>query len=181
MNRLDAVIGEECTDHPPLVEHSIIDREMDAENDIIHSILQYYSVVLSRRVRFSARADLITWRTLWELKCTNAITVEHKLQTILYAWLWQVVNMVSPPKPYRVQRTANYSNPREVRLFNIKTGEILRLNASFEEMSIIVVELLKGKYETQRPKTDEEFLENCQAFMDKYVQLSRTQEEQLEE
>ena len=172
MDRLDSVIGEECADHPPLVEHSIIDREMEKENEIIHSILQYYSVVLSRRVRFSARADLITWRTLWELKCTSAITVEHKLQTILYAWLWQVVNMVSPPKPYRVQRNMEYSNPREVRLFNIKTGEILRLNASFEEMSIIVVELLKGKYESQKPKTDEEFLQNCEAFMDKYVQLS---------
>jgi len=172
MDRLDSVIGEECADHPPLVEHSIIDREMEKENDIIHSILQYYSVVLSRRVRFSARADLITWHTLWELKCTSAITVEHKLQTILYAWLWQVVNMVSPPKPYRVQRSAEYSNPREVRLFNIKTDEILRLNASFEEMSIIVVELLKGKYESQKPKTDEEFLQNCEAFMNKYVQLS---------
>lgn len=172
MIRLDAIIGDECANHPPLVEHSIIDREMDAENDIIHSILQYYSVVLPRRIRFSARADLITWRTLWELKCTNAITTEHKLQTILYAWLWQLVNMTNVPKPFRFQRSAEYLNPREVRLFNIKTGEILRLNASFEELTTIVVELLKGKYETQKRKTNEEFLLDCEKFMDTYVQMS---------
>lgn len=172
MERLDSVIGKECAEIPPLVEHSIIDREMDAENDIIHSILQYYSAIFSRRIRFSARADLVTWRTLWELKCTNAITTEHKLQTILYAWLWQVVNMKNVPNPFRMQRTMDCSNPREVRLFNIKTGEILRLNASFEELTIIVVELLKGKYETHKPKTNEEFLQDCEKFMDKYVQLN---------
>ena len=165
MERLDKVIGEECDDTPPLVEHSIIDREMDAETATINTILRNNLLVLSRKVRFSARADLITWRTLWELKCTGSITVEHKLQTILYAWLWYVVNTPDIEK----KRNAECVNKREVRIFNIKTGEVLRLNATFDTLTTIVVELLRGKYESHRPKTNEEFLQECERFMNKFV------------
>ena len=86
----------------------------------------------------------------------------------MYAWLWQVVNMLNVPDPFRMQRTVEYANPREVRVFNIKTGEILRLNASFEELTTIVVELLRGKYETHKTKTNEEFLQDCEKYMDQF-------------
>lgn len=176
MERLDAVIGVECDTIPPLVEHSIIDREMEAETAIINTILQSNMLVLSKKVRFSARADLITWRTLWELKCTGSITTEHKLQTILYAWLWYIVNT---PDIHKKRETPPCANHREVRIFNIKTGEILRLNATFDELTMIVVELLRGKYESQKPKTNEEFLQDCERFIAKYVQ--RLDNNELEE
>jgi hypothetical protein len=167
MERLDSVIGAECANHPPpLVEHSIIDREMEAETATINTILQQNALILPRKVRFSARADMITWRTLWELKCTGSLTVEHKLQTILYAWLWYIVNTSNMGKS---RETPECPNPRETRLFNIKTGEILRLNATFEDLTIIVVELLRGKYESHLPKTNEEFLEDCEKFMASYL------------
>lgn len=169
MERLDDVIGVECVDIAPLVEHSIIDREMEAENTTINTILQNNMLVLPKKVRFSGRADLITWRTLWELKCTNSITIEHKLQTILYAWLWYVVNTPDIEK----KRNPECANKREVRVFNIKTGEILRLNATFDNLTTIVVELLRGKYESHRPKTNEEFLQDCERFMDGYVKKSK--------
>jgi hypothetical protein len=166
MERLDSVIGAECANHPPpLVEHSIIDREMEAETATINTILQQNALVLPRKVRFSARADMITWRTLWELKCTGSLTVEHKLQTILYAWLWYIVNT---PNMGKSHDTPECQNPRETRLFNIKTGEILRLNATFEDLTIIVVELLRGKYESHSAKTNEEFIGDCERFMESY-------------
>jgi hypothetical protein len=165
MKRLDQVIGVECADTPPLVEHSMIDREMAVENETINTILQNNFLILPKKVRFSARADLITWRTLWELKCTNSITIEHKLQTILYAWLWYVVNTPDILK----RRNAECVNKREVRIFNIKTGEILRLNATFEELTTIVVEMLRGKYERQKTKSNEEFLQDCERYMDGYI------------
>lgn len=166
MERLDSVIGIECVDNPPLVEHSIIDREMEVETALMNGILQSHLPNMSRRFRFSARADLITWKTLWELKCTNTITIEHKLQTVLYAWLWHVVNT---PDICTKKRNAQCVNSREVRVFNIKTGEILRLNATFDELTIIVVELLRGKYERTNPKSNEQFLSECENFMDIYV------------
>jgi len=165
IERLDSVLGAECAEIPPLVEHSIIDREMESEIEKINIILQRHIKDLPKKVRFSGRADSITWRTLWELKCTNSITIEHKLQTILYAWLWHVVNTPDVEK----KRNAECVNPREVRLFNIKTGEILRLNATFEELTIIVVELLRGKYEKFKPKSNDEFFRDCENFMQKYI------------
>jgi len=174
MERLDSVIGIECAEQPPLVEHSIIDREMEAETAIMNNILQIHLPNMSRSFRFSARADLITWRTLWELKCTNTITIEHKLQTILYAWLWYVVNTPDINK----KRNAQCVNSREVRLFNIKTGEILRLNATFDELTVIVVELLRGKYEKSAAKSNEEFLLECDKFMDIYIEKSTLQSSQ---
>jgi hypothetical protein len=168
MERLDSVIGIECVDTPPLVEHLIIDREMEAETTTINNILRFHLPNIPRNFRFSARADLITCRTLWELKCTNTLTIEHKLQTILYAWLWYIVNTPDINK----LRNAKCVNSREVRLFNIKTGEILRLNATFDELTVIVVELLRGKYEKTSPKTNEEFLTECDKFMEIYIKKS---------
>jgi hypothetical protein len=173
MERLDSVIGIECTEHPPLVEHSIIDREMEAETATINTLLQNNLLFLPRKIRFSGRADLITRKTLWELKCTGSITVEHKLQTILYAWLWHIVNtpnIVADPD-------AKCLDAREVRIFNIKTGEILRLNATFEELTIIVIELLRGKYENTAPKTNEEFLRDCEQYMNRWCESEIAGEE----
>jgi hypothetical protein len=138
---------------------------MEAETATINTILQNNMLCLPRKIRFSGRADLITKRTLWELKCTGSLTIEHKLQTILYAWLWTIVNTPGIASAC----DAENMKPREVRLFNIKTGEILRLNATFEELTIIVVELLRGKYERKNPKTNEEFLQDCDKYMASYV------------
>ena len=43
------------------------------------------------KFRFSARVDLLTDNTLWELKCTSQLGMDHKLQVIIYAWLWRVL------------------------------------------------------------------------------------------
>ena len=48
-----------------------------------------------------------------------------------------------------------------LKFFNIKTGEIYRLDATTEEMGNVVIEILKGKYIETLPKSDEEFLEKC--------------------
>jgi hypothetical protein len=63
---------------------------------------------------------------------------------------------------------------------NIKTGEILRLNASFDELTLIVVELLKGRYDNDLPKTDEEFLLSCKQFVESYVDKHQKEYKQIE-
>lgn len=156
LNRLDDIIGGECEDSPPLVEHRVIDSEMEAEMDRINAIIARYFVdPHGRKIRFSAISDLITSYCIWEIKCTGAITIEHRLQLILYDWLWRVVNT----------KSGKCLNPRKARLVNIKTGEILRLNAEFDDLTTIVVELLRNKCETVRPKTNEEFLADCSSFL----------------
>jgi hypothetical protein len=52
-----------------------------------------------------------------------------------------------------------------VKIFNIRTGQILRLETSKSVLDYIIVTLLKGKYEKQVPSTDEEFLTACRKFI----------------
>ena len=158
LNRLDDIIGLECEEEPPLIEKTIIDREMSAENANIHTYLLPHFPNNEKKFRFSARVDLLTKNTIFELKCTSSITFEHRLQVVLYRWLWDAVHTPDLNK----RRNPECSDPREVRIVNIKTGEILKLNATFEDLTTIVVELLKGKYEPICPKTDEEFVLECE-------------------
>jgi hypothetical protein len=48
---------------------------------------------------------------------------------------------------------------------NIKSGEQYRLDATTEELTQIVVALLKSKYTEQALKNDEEFIEECNSIM----------------
>jgi len=52
------------------------------------------------------------------------------------------------------------------KIFNIKTGEILRLDASMEDLNYIITELLLGKYKELVPKTDDEFIADCHDILD---------------
>ena len=48
------------------------------------------------------------------------------------------------------------------KIFNIKTGEILRLDATMDDLNTIITTLLQGKFQEPIKKTDEEFIEDCQ-------------------
>jgi hypothetical protein len=70
---------------------------------------------------------------------------------VIYAWLWR---LIAPP--------AGGEAPR-FRLFNIRTGEVWELCATTDELTQIVVELLRGKYASPVVQTDAEFLESAAA------------------
>jgi hypothetical protein len=88
----------------------------------------------------------MTKGVLWELKCTSEITAENMIQTVVYAW---------------IVRTLDPGFSKKVKIFNIKTGQVLRLDASLDELTMIVVAILKGKYERQPPSTEADFLSEC--------------------
>jgi hypothetical protein len=48
---------------------------------------------------------------------------------------------------------------------NIRTGEILRLDATMEELTQIVVALLKNKYGKAEALTGDEFIANCRDYI----------------
>ena len=90
----------------------------------------------------------MTINTLWELKCTSEITIENMIQTVVYAW---------------IMRTLDPKFSKSVKIFNIKTGQVLSLEATHEELTKIVVEVLKGKYKRQTPSSEMDFIEVCRA------------------
>jgi hypothetical protein len=121
------------------IEETIIQNADDYTK--MDSILREAGI---RLFRLTARVDLITPTTVWELKCTSETTIEHMLQVVIYAWIWRI---------------ATEREHKEFKILNIKTGEIKRLCATDDELNTVVFELLKNKYRKYTPRTTEEFLQ----------------------
>ena len=143
---LKNTIGKECENHVPLVESTILHNSMEEAHVKIDAYLLGH-FENHEKFRFTARVDLITGSTVWELKCISKISIDHLLQVVIYAWLWRM----------------SHEEEKNFKILNIKTGEMMILNATMEDLNYIMVALLKGKYLKPVEKTDEEFL---QATMD---------------
>jgi len=134
-------IGIECESSPPTVETTILHNSMEELHEKIDVFFsQYFENHI--KFRFTARVDLITDSTIWELKCTSKISLDHLLQVVIYAWLWKM----------------SHEEDKKFKILNIKNGELLEMNATLEELNYIMISLINGKYMEQTPKTDEEFL-----------------------
>jgi hypothetical protein len=124
---------EEEAPAPPMLapmlsmEETIIIAKNDDAHAKIDALLQHHQIPL---LRLTARVDLITEDTIWELKCTSNISVEHLMQVVIYAWIWRV---------------ALEREPREFKILNIKTGEIRCLNATNDQLTQIMLELFRHK------------------------------------
>lgn len=130
--QLDTIVGEDCKGNEWKSEQTILYSSADEDHFELDIAL---SAFLSDKYkyRFQARIDLLTDCTLWEFKCTSKINIEHKLQLIIYAWIWLYV----------------YKTPKKFKLFNIKTNELWELNANNANKEIltkIVVELIRSKF-----------------------------------
>ena len=155
MERLNLVVGGEPGTKTS--EFTLIHKSMEEAHAKIDQLLAPHFPE-SYRFRFTAILDLVTETSVWELKCTENINIDHKLQLIIYAWLWKMMD-----KP-----------TKEFKLFNITSGELYTLNSGLdEELNTIVIALLRGKYDEQTIKTDDEFIEMCQD----YLRLDDTQSE----
>jgi len=142
--RLDYVIG---IPEEPLVEHTFIQVKDESAHLEIDRILAQFTT--EHIYRFTARVDLVTESTIWELKCTSQLSTDHLLQVVIYAWLWKLTHK---------------DDEKQFRILNIKTGEILELMDQMEDWTKIVVALLKGKYEKMDSKTDGDFIESCSLY-----------------
>ena len=58
-----------------------------------------------------------------------------------------------------------YNKKKVVRLFNIKTGELWKIDAEIEDLTTIVVALIRGKYHKKNRKPDTEIVEECHTFI----------------
>ena len=143
MERLNQTIGGELGKKD--VEFQLIHHSMEDAHAKIDQLLAPYFPE-NFRFRFSAIVDLVTEVSVWELKCTENLNMDHKLQVIIYAWLWKMID----------------KSAKEFKLFNITTGELFILNSDLEDdLNTIIISLLKGKYDEQTTKTDEEFRQMC--------------------
>lgn len=149
IERLDQVVGKECKDEKWHAEKSILTQSSEIDHYYIDRFVEKLLPNENFVYRIGARVDLMTESSIWEMKCTSNLTIDHKLQLILYMWTW---NMLFHPSRWETHKKKGC-------LFNIKSGELLELQSSMEDMNYIVSEILKDKYKVIEPKTDEEFIE----------------------
>ena len=150
-NRLRNVVGIDCQNEMPKIEEYIIYGSMDEQHVQIDQLLT--PLFEGRKFRFTARVDIITENILWELKCTSEISNDHKLQLVIYAWLWNM----------RVNSDGFQNTDEKIfKIYNIKTNELFTMNATIDELNYIVISILKGKYQKNKEKTLEEFLYDCE-------------------
>ena len=98
-------------------------------------------------LRMNAIVDAISPDTIWEFKCVEALTTEHRLQLLIYAWLIKI--------------TGECVSDMKFKLLNIRTGEMQTLDHSSPLVDEIMVMMLKAKFEKHVPKSDEEFVRDC--------------------
>jgi hypothetical protein len=145
MDRLNESIGVDCVLSRPEYENTFIHYTMDKEHELIDmAILRIYGI--DARFRFSARIDVMSDGTIWEIKCTTQLSTDHFIQVVIYAWLW---------------RTIHPESEKIFRIINIKTGEIWRLDTTMEELDIMFSKILKGKYGMPTKVDDTSFVSNC--------------------
>ena len=141
--RLDDII---CVTPGYLVEseQTIIQASNDDQHCKIDQLLSSHFPD-NVRFRFTGIVDMITDSCVWELKCSTDISIDHKLQVVVYAWLWSMLDRPA----------------REFKILNILTGEVVVLTNDPDELNNVVIALLKGKYDDLVPKTDAEFVSDC--------------------
>lgn len=147
--RLDKFVGSECETAKPLIEKTLIHQSQEVDHEKIDQFLDDY-FEYNVKFRFTARLDIVTTKTVWEIKCVREITMDHQLQVVIYAWLYE---MCAGPR----KDDSDYV-PHDFKIFNIRTGEIQKLMVDRENLDFIVVSLLQGKYERAEKINDEEFI-----------------------
>ena len=141
---------------------------MDALRKLVEESDEYLEMSVEKREKrrwyegrnfvFSGALDLITYRTVWEMKCTSMLSKEHQLQLLLYAWFWKGLEEFYQKSPESFSdRERKYVAPlkgcelmaggKEFHLFNVRTREHLRLKdgLSFLELSAFVALWVDGK------------------------------------
>jgi hypothetical protein len=101
-------------------------------------------------IQLKGRLDAITNESVWEFKCVDYLSIEHKLQVIIYYWMWVKADM-----------SDIYGN-KKFSLINIKSGQVLQLNnENWYIVKQIINILFDEKYFKKKELNDFEFINMC--------------------
>jgi hypothetical protein len=86
-------------------------------------------------LRVRMRVDADDCDTVWEVKVTSSLQIEHLLQVIVVAWAWRTF-------------VEGDAGPRRFRILNARTGEVraLKEEVPVERLTDVVEALLRNRY-----------------------------------
>jgi hypothetical protein len=108
-------------------------------------------------IKIGGRIDAFDDETVYEFKCVDNISIEHKLQLILYSWLWSNSDL------YKNYGTRNF------KLLNIRTGETIQLIDNKFIITQIVELLLANKFIKKQLLSDDEFINQIHRLETKFL------------
>ena len=150
--RLHEFLGEEFQNKSPEIEKTLIHyNNEDLQLPLEKALFPYFGN--EKKFKFCARLDLLSKTHLYEIKCTSNVTLEHKLQLVLYAWIWTILYP---------------DEQRELQLFNIRNNEVWKLKNDWDHIHYIVIALLKYKYDEKKGLEKEDFITQCQSFLESF-------------
>jgi hypothetical protein len=113
------------------------------------------------------RIDAIDDNNVWELKCVNLLTIEHKLQLIIYYFIYT--------------HSEGNKIKRNFKLLNMKSGEVLQLKTNeTEKINYIVERVFETKVLVKDKVSDDIFLNICKESK-YYLKVSKLKENEVME
>ena len=140
-----------CHKYMEMIDSNTIFEIPICSLDSPYDYLEYEHDIYGQ-IQIGGRLDAISNDVIWEFKCVDCITIEHKLQLITYYWMWEKSNM-----------KLKYGN-KKFNLINIKSGQILQLDTNnniFYQIDQIVQILFDEKYLKKNGLDDDEFINMC--------------------
>jgi hypothetical protein len=101
---------------------------------------------------FSGRVDIYDTQAIWELKCVDKLTLEHFLQVVMYAFLWQILV------------NKGFKDPRRFYLLNIKDNSVYELDTTSYLLNEIVEIILDSNFNKTITIDDNEFISRCISY-----------------
>ena len=141
---------EQC--HKYLGEH-VSSRSIEFEKVASHTIDTQFG-----EVTINSRIDAVTDDTIWEFKCVDELMLEHFLQLVVYAYVYNMSNT-------NVER-------KKTKILNIRNGELYELVYNSEIVDQIMDTLFCHKYTTATKESDEEFIDQLSLTISNQWQTS---------
>jgi hypothetical protein len=132
-----------------------LDKYVNKENIEFEKKLGDYEGIFTHvhkefgKIELKGVIDAINDDTIYEFKCTQELLAEHKLQLVLYAWIWKHSGM-----------ERDYGK-KDFKLMNIITGEIYEMEREWWIIDQIVDKILCNKLKDKVDLSDDEFISQC--------------------
>lgn len=137
-----------------MVDRSINEFKKHVSNNVTFE--QYVEYMHNTKkfgdIHIIGRYDIVDYEKeiIWEIKCTTNIQLEHKIQLIIYFWLWKKI------KP---------SLKKTFCILNIATGELIKLKEISPDndqwVDSIIELLIENKFKKKKELSYEKFVQKC--------------------
>jgi hypothetical protein len=159
-NWLTMEIIEKC--HSNIKKHISDSIKYEHEIEIAYHSKQFGMITLMGCI------DAIDNDIIWEFKCVDKISLEHKVQLIVYSWMWNIQNRTL------LTESNLSSGEKQFMLMNFRTGEILELIQNEKKIDRLMELLFINRYLKKTPVSDDFFIKKNVGSVTEFCKVVKT-------